>query len=71
MSINNRTCSRLIERRYIYISFFKLNILLKKNYTKHNVSPLMTFHSSQNSLNNFINYINNINIYQANCEKQT
>ncbi len=24
--------------RYIYILVFKLNILLKKNYTKHNVS---------------------------------
>ena len=37
---------------YIYIiSIFKLDILLKKNYTKHNVSHLMTILSSQNSLN--------------------
>ena len=40
--------------RYIYISVFKLHILLKKiityNYTKHIVSRLMTILSSQNSL---------------------
>ena len=39
--------------RYIYISVFKLHILLKKiityNYTKHIVSRLMTILSSQNS----------------------
>ena len=39
---------------YIFnISVFKLHILLKKNYTKHNVSRLMTILSSPNSLNNF------------------
>ena len=36
---------------YIYIiSVFELHILLKKNYTKNNVSHLMTILSSQNSL---------------------
>ena len=39
---------------YINISVFKLPILLKKNYTKHNVSRLMTILSGRNSLNIYI-----------------
>ena len=42
---------------YIFIFHFKLHILLKNNYTKHNVSRLMTILSSQNSLNNIYIYI--------------
>ena len=42
---------------YIFIFHFKLHILLKNNYTKHNVSRLMTILSSQNSLNNTYIYI--------------
>ena len=47
---------------YKYISVFKLQILLKKNYTKHNVSRLMTILSSQKSLNH-INTHDYIYIY--------
>ena len=35
------------------ISVFKFHILLKKNYTNHNVSRLMTIHRSQNSLTTY------------------
>ena len=42
---------------YNYISVFKLHILLKKNYSKYNVSRLMTILRSQHSLNNLYGYI--------------
>ena len=45
--------SRLASfRKQLYISVFILHILLKNNYTKNNVSRLLTILSSQNSLNN-------------------
>ena len=55
----------LVSCKYlIYISVYKLHILSrKKNYTKHNVSSLMTILSSQNSLNNSI-YIYRVLLYR-------
>ena len=48
----------IVWKLHIYIYIFQfltffLNILLKKNYTKHYVSRLITILSSPNSLNNF------------------
>ena len=54
-------CCVLIVYIYLYIFQF-LNILLKKNYSKHNVSRIMTILSSQNSLNIYI-YIYIIALY--------
>ena len=49
------------QEKYIYIKYiysvFKFHILLKKNYTKHNVSRLMAILSRQSSLNNSYIYI--------------
>ena len=52
---------------YVYILVFKPYILLKKSYTKHNVSSLPTILSSQNSLNNAYIYMSKKLYYLKDC----